>query len=57
VIEPRYNAVISSIFIGKNKIVSWKNHTHTGNTEKEEIDIPIFDFLTIANATNNFPTI
>ncbi|XP_027342924.1 G-type lectin S-receptor-like serine/threonine-protein kinase At4g27290 [Abrus precatorius] len=37
---------------GKNQIIGWKNHTD--NTEKEEIDIPIFDLSTIANATNNF---
>ncbi|KAK7401871.1 hypothetical protein VNO78_13702 [Psophocarpus tetragonolobus] len=37
---------------GKNQIVSGKNHTD--NTQKGEIDIPIFDFSTIANATSNF---
>ncbi|KAL2331507.1 hypothetical protein Fmac_019088 [Flemingia macrophylla] len=37
---------------GRNQIVSWKNHTD--NTEKDQIDIPIFDFSTIANATSNF---
>ncbi|KAL9277779.1 hypothetical protein ACSQ67_024998 [Phaseolus vulgaris] len=31
---------------------SWKNHTD--KTQKEDIDIPIFDFSTIANATNDF---
>nr|KYP58816.1 Putative serine/threonine-protein kinase receptor [Cajanus cajan] len=37
---------------GRNQIVSWKNHTD--NTEKNQIDIPIFGFSTIANATSNF---
>ncbi|CAJ1956880.1 unnamed protein product [Sphenostylis stenocarpa] len=40
---------------GKNQVVSWKNHTD--NTQKEEIDIPIFDLSTIANATNDFSII
>ncbi|RDY00481.1 G-type lectin S-receptor-like serine/threonine-protein kinase, partial [Mucuna pruriens] len=37
---------------GKNQIVSLKNHTD--NTENKEIDVPIFDFSTIVNATGNF---
>ncbi|XP_061337479.1 G-type lectin S-receptor-like serine/threonine-protein kinase At4g27290 [Gastrolobium bilobum] len=37
---------------GKNQITSWKNHAD--NKEKEDIDIPIFDLSTIANATSNF---
>ncbi|KAK7324622.1 hypothetical protein VNO77_28337 [Canavalia gladiata] len=38
----------------KNQIGSLKNHTD--NTRKEEIDIPIFDLSTMANATSNFST-
>jgi hypothetical protein len=29
-------------------------NNHTDNKENDDIDIPIFDLSTIANATNNF---
>lgn len=35
-----------------NQVFSFKNHTDSN--ENEDIDIPIFDLSTIANATNNF---
>lgn len=35
-----------------NPVFSFKNHTDSN--ESEDIDIPIFDLSTIANATNNF---
>ncbi|GAU26330.1 hypothetical protein TSUD_101630 [Trifolium subterraneum] len=37
---------------GMIQVFSFKNQTD--NKEKEDIDIPIFDLSTIANATNNF---
>ncbi|XP_057451775.1 uncharacterized protein LOC130743546 [Lotus japonicus] len=37
---------------GKKQIFRWNNHPH--NKENEDIDIPIFDLSTIANATDNF---
>lgn len=44
--------IIPLHFSGKNRIFSFKNNTD--NKENEDIDIPIFDLSTIANATNNF---
>lgn len=35
-----------------NPVFSFKNQTD--NNESEDIDIPIFDLSTIANATDNF---
>ncbi|KAK2369713.1 G-type lectin S-receptor serine/threonine-protein kinase [Trifolium repens] len=37
---------------GDNQVFSLNNHTD--NKENDDIDIPIFDLSTIANATNNF---